>query len=536
MGCNESAVGRGSTAFIPVAALLGSGSGDRRRPGPTTTVVDEIPRDPASADVGEFENDVQLLPLGDGYFCLNHSLRHAQLYGNQILAQAYSSVQAGRAPSAELHSTLIEQGFLAVPGQDRNARRHELADAEARRVRSQVDFTLLRILLTDFCNLKCDYCKVVQNVDSPQKAPTGTERLTEVVSYFLTNSTADHPKIIHCTGGEPMLHWTELQHLLQERQRLSRPDENCWVVIGTNATLVTEPRAQTLGRYGAKCIVSMDGPADIHDLLRPNHADRGSWEQVDRGIRLLKRHGVEVSLSIVFGAHNLSRADDIIEWMMDEYEPTGLGVNFMKPPTPEQRDYAYLIDGEDYAQTLYRIHQKWRDRGLFLELVHRKLDPFVRRSYRFHDCGAAGGTNLNLDAKGKVGPCKSFLVMDKLAIDDLDSATYSDTVLSRWRSRSPIYYTYCDGCAARGMCGNGCAYDAYVNHGDEMAIDERSCAYTKRFNELMIADLFELSGGRQRADREGWFPVTQRERNLVMGSVAARPNSLSYSIGHHSSN
>ncbi|MEV0544327.1 MULTISPECIES: radical SAM/SPASM domain-containing protein [Nocardia] len=500
-----------------------------------TQVLGAIPRDLADRDVGELENDVQLISLQDGNYCLNHALRQRQVYGGSKLRDAVNGLRSGLTlRDNRLRSVLLAEGFLVEAGNDKNAFRAELAERESARVDGDVDFTLLRVLLTDFCNLKCDYCKVVQNVAAPQKAPTGLERLTEVVEYFFANSTAERPKIIHCTGGEPTLHWSEVEHLLNEKHRLSRPGENCWVVIGTNATLITSARAKLLADHNVKCIVSMDGTEEVHDLLRPNHANRGSWKQVDRGIRLLKDAGVEVSISAVFGKHNLPIAEQIIEYFMEQYAPTGMGVNFMKPPTPEQRDYAYLIEGEDYAETLYRIHQTWRDRGLFLELVHRKLDPFVSRQYRFHDCGAAGGANINLDAKGKVGPCKSFLVMDRLAIDDLDGSDYSENVLSKWRKRSPIYYDHCDGCAARGMCGNGCAYDAYVNHGDEMAIDDRSCRYTKRFNELMIQDLFELAGGAARAERETWFVVTDAERRRVMGNVGAIPNSLSYSIGHHS--
>ncbi len=525
----------GGGTFVPLSALTIGPPQAGKIPALTTRVLGTVPRDECVHPMGEFENDVQLIELDGGYFCLNHALRQQQIYGDARLRDEASRVLQGLPPlNEELRQVMEAQGFLASTGADKNAYRAELAERESQRVESDVDFSLLRILLTDFCNLKCDYCKVVQNVATPQKAPTGLDRLTEVIEYFFSSSTAEKPKIIHCTGGEPTLHWPEIVHLLSEKRRLSRPGENCWVVIGTNATLITPARAKLLAENNAKCIVSMDGTEEVHDLLRPNHANRGSWKQVDRGIRMLKDAGVEVSISAVFGKHNLPMADEIIEFFMDSYAPTGMGVNFMKPPTPEQRDYAYLIEGEDYAETLYRIHQTWRDRGLFLELVHRKLDPFVSREYRFHDCGAAGGANINLDAKGKVGPCKSFLVMDKLVIEDLDGSDYSDNVLSKWRMRSPIYYDHCDGCAARGMCGNGCAYDAFVNHGDEMAIDERSCEYTKRFNDLMLRDLFDLAGGAERADSEGWFGIRDEERRIVMGAVAAVPNSLSYSIGHHS--
>ncbi|MFC8275455.1 radical SAM protein [Streptomyces sp. NPDC057271] len=532
-GCSEScgatSDARPGTVFIPQGSLrVGPPEA-----APLTRLLVEIPADPATSERGELENDVQLVDLGDGAYCLTHALRHRQIFGGEDLRGTVDALAADGAVDDSVFALMKAEGFVSGRGEDKNAVRASLAAQEAERVARDPDFSLLRVLLTDFCNLKCDYCKVVQNVEAPQKAPTGTARLTEVVEYFFANSRPDRPKIIHCTGGEPTLHWPELEHLLEERRRLARPDENCWVVVGTNATLITADRARTLARHGAKCIVSMDGPAEIHDLLRPNHADRGSWAQVDRGIRILREHGVEVSISAVFGSHNLPRADEIIEWFMAEYQPTGLGVNFMKPPTPEQQGYPYLIDGVDYAQTLYDIHRKWRDQGLFLELVHRKLEPFVKGHYRFHDCGAAAGANLNLDAKGKVGPCKSFLVMDRLALSELDGTAYSDSVLSRWRMRSPIYYTHCDGCSARGMCGNGCAYDAYVAHGDEMSIDRRSCEYTKRFNELMLRDLFELSGGSERVEREGAYAVTQQERDLVMGAVAAVPGTLSYSIGHH---
>ena len=50
----------------------------------------------------------------------------------------------------------------------------------------------------------------------------------------------------------------------------------------------------------------------------------------------------------------------------------------------------------------------------------------------------------------------------------------------------------------------------------------------------MLRDLFDLAGGGERANREGWFGISDAERRLVMGAVAAVPNSLSYSIGHHS--
>jgi radical SAM protein with 4Fe4S-binding SPASM domain len=276
----------------------------------------------------------------------------------------------------------------------------------------------------------------------------------------------------------------------------------------------------------------MDGPEEIHDTLRRNWAGRGSWKDVDRGILKLKQAGAEVSLSMVLGKHSIDRAKETIQWFLDRYQPTGMGVNFMKPPTPQQKNYDQLIDEGYYSEIMYDIHRQFRDRGLFLELVFRKLQPFVEQRYRYHDCGAAGGTNLNIDAKGNIGPCKSFLIMKRLALGTLSAAEYSSQVIAQWRKRSPVYYHYCDNCNARGMCGNGCAYDAHVNSGNEMAVDSRSCRYTKGFHQLFIKDLYELTYPEKIGQESDWKYVSRDIRERLLGDVRARPHTLSYSIGH----
>jgi uncharacterized protein len=495
--------------------------------------ADELPRSAVAGDRPSPESNTQLIRVGDEAWCLNHALRQEQVYGGAIIKDAYESLRVGQMPrDRELAQMLVEKGFAVAPGGVPDEFHRQLMIQEDAKQDVTPSFTLLRILLTDVCNLSCSYCKVIPNVLAPQAAPTEENRLSEVIEFFFTHSRVDQPKIIHITGGEPTLFFHQIEYIVATAEQVARPGENFWFVIGTNATLIREQHAAFLAEHDVKCIVSMDGPEEIHDALRKNHGGRGSWRMVDAGVRRLKKAGAEVSLSMVLGQHNLDRADQIIGWFLDEYQPTGLGVNFMKPPTPEQKDYDQLIDPDRYADRMYGIHRAFRDRGLFLELVYRKLQPFVEQRYRFHDCGAAGGTNLNVDAKGNVGPCKSFLVMDRLAMRSLDIDAYRSAVVSEWRKRSPIYYSHCEGCTARGMCGNGCAYDAMIHSGDEMAIDTRSCQYTQRFNRLFIEDLFEQVRPAGDIPAGWWHLPTKEERELLLGEVSARPRTLSYSIGH----
>lgn len=486
----------------------------------------------------QLETEVQLIEMKPGFYCLNHALRLEQLYGGSILSEAYNHLRSGDFHKIDnrLLQTLDSKGFIVPPGKAPDREHKRLMAIEDEKEVSDPSFTLLRILLTDICNLSCSYCKVIPNINNPMKTPTAMNRLAEVIQFFFTYSDREKPKIIHITGGEPTLFFDSVRSIIEMKEKYERQNENVWFVIGTNATRIDEEKAKYLAEKDVKCIVSMDGPKDIHDLLRTNWSGRGSWDDVDRGIRLLKDAGAEVSISMVIGRHTINDAHSIIDWFLEEYQPTGLGVNFMKPPTPGQKGYQYLIDPDLYADTMYAIHKSFRDRGLFLELVYRKLQPFVDQRYRYHDCGAAGGSNLNVDAKGNIGPCKSFLVMDKLALRDISAKAYQDTIVSKWRKRSPIYYEECNSCPARGMCGNGCAYDASIHTGDEMAIDVRSCEYTKRFNHLFLEDLFEqVLPNENGIGPTWWYSPTQEERQKLLGDVRARPKTLAYSIGHQTS-
>ncbi len=481
-----------------------------------------------------FEGDVSLDHLGDSVYCLSHATRHEQIFGGPILKEAFQGVNQGllsSLPSGLLHD-LSAKHFLMRAGESKGLHQERLEELVRGAALRRPSFKLLRLLLTDRCNLACSYCKVIPNVHAPRHQPLSEQRLREILEFFFANSEEFMPKIVQITGGEPLLHLKTIEQVVQSVRALSRPSENIWIVLATNGTLVTPTVATYLARYNIKCIVSLDGPAAVNDLLRRNLRHQGTFEAVDRGIKLLKTAGVEVSISSVLGRHNIDEVDQIVEFLLERYHPTGLGVNFMKPPTPGERDFEYLVDPVLYAAKIYGAHKRFREQGLFLELVYRKVAPFVEQQCRLHDCGAAAGTNLNVDSRGMIGPCKSFLVMGRLALSGLDTEEYREKVVTEWCRRSPICREECAGCPARGICGNGCAYEAFINSGDSKAVDPKNCAYSKTFHALMLEDLSEIMRRTGSLDGRHYAIAAPEHRRQLLGEVIARPNTLSYSIGH----
>lgn len=393
-------------------------------------------------------------------------------------------------------------------------------------------YQLLRILLTDVCNLKCSYCKVMSNIVDITKHATSPENLERVIKIFFEGSDVSTPKIIHISGGEPLIAWDRIKQITSLIELYKRVNERYFIVIGTNAVLINDERATFLAKHKIKVIVSMDGQQNIHDILRRGHAGNGSFQRVDAGINLLNQHEVELGLSMVVGKHNVNRLIPEIAYMTEKYHPVSLGINYMKPPTRNQIDFPYLIQPKEYVDAVYEAFRVFRDTGLFFELLYRKIYPFVMKKFRYHDCGAAMGTTINIDAKGNIGPCKTFLILNTLA-SDINSASNCLTklpIFDALRKRSPVYINECHECSKIGICGNACAYEAWVESGNIMNRDMRACEYTQLFFQKFVDDLAKIA--KAASGDNPFYEPTKEDRLKLLGKMIVNEDTLSSSIGH----
>jgi radical SAM protein with 4Fe4S-binding SPASM domain len=137
-----------------------------------------------------------------------------------------------------------------------------------------------------------------------------------------------------------------------------------------------------------------------------------------------------------------------------------------------------------------------------------------------------------MDAKGNVGPCKSFLVLNTLTqiITEPQSCSTKLPVLNSLQKRSPVYIDECQKCSAIGTCGNACAYEAWVQSGDMMSRDMRACNYTQLFFQKFIDDLAEIV--KAEVENSSFYEPTKSDRLKLLGKIVVNEDTLSSSIGH----
>jgi len=163
------------------------------------------------------------------------------------------------------------------------------------------------------CNLNCPYCYVYNKGDStwkirpPLMSDGVFQKILTRIRNHCRNTCQNYANIIF-HGGEPCLIGVEQFDAWCDRAaEFLKDTARADFSIQTNGTLIDDAWVEVFRKHRVKIGISMDGPAEIHDANRPDHAGRGSYAQVENGIRLLaaKRVPYGILCVIPFGVDPL---------------------------------------------------------------------------------------------------------------------------------------------------------------------------------------------------------------------------------------
>ena len=116
---------------------------------------------------------------------------------------------------------------------------------------------LFGLVITDKCNLDCFYC---ESKNSGRYHFTYEQAIDAIRHAYYRGNRA-----IYFTGGEPMI-WEDQGHQLEELITFARKIGFFEVFINTNGTV-------PLTIKQCSYMVTIDGPKDIHNQIRPNTYD-----------------------------------------------------------------------------------------------------------------------------------------------------------------------------------------------------------------------------------------------------------------------
>jgi len=317
------------------------------------------------------------------------------------------------------------------------------------------------------CNLNCSYCYylVKQNLYPEISHFLMADDVLE--EYIVQHINATTETIINFSwhGGEPLLAGIDFYRKVLKFQAVHRPAGKTIINgIQTNATLINDEWSRFFAENQFIIGVSIDGPAEFHNIHRISRDGSATWDKVMRGLELLKEQHIGVEALCVVNSENVKRPLVIYNFFRQ------LGVKYITfLPLVEADNHQsggvskISVPSEEFGHFLSKIFDEWVENDIgnikiqiFEEAARTAFNQEHTLCIFKINCGGVPVVEHN----GDFYSCDHFADPDHLLgnirnnslIYFLDSERQKNFGLAKSISL-PVY---CIKCEVRSMCNGEC--------------------------------------------------------------------------------
>jgi len=339
------------------------------------------------------------------------------------------------------------------------------------------------------CNLSCSYCYTSGLKECAVRNRMQPEILKAVIDFFCRDQ--DHTEFIW-HGGEPLLAELDFYRKVVEYQRVwKQRGKKITNFIQTNATLITPEWVRFFVENDFLIGVSLDGPKEFHDQVRHYPSGKGSYDDVMRGIDLLRQarifNGIICGMSIT----NHRFPKEIFNFFIEK-DIKKLKFARVKSIGHCNDVLPLVISPRQYADFLIAIFDLWL--GLDdLEIEIRDIQSVVNLIIggNKRECIYMGQCDqfVTIYADGSIYGCDSFPKTDALHFGnvlDESTAVRSNLHLQIFRELLEKRKEHCRTCDWYFICKGGCAKDCYEQFDSVEPLSE-VCENLKRYFKYISA-------------------------------------------------
>lgn len=314
----------------------------------------------------------------------------------------------------------------------------------------------LSINVAQVCNLKCGYCAAGGDGTYGSAVPKlDLSKIEKQLEWIARKIPAGETLSIHFLGGEPLLYPKVIRHIA-DYIRAFAADRRFRIQfsITTNGTLINSISAKLLADLNCGVTVSLDGPAEVNDKMRPAKGlQNSSTTMTVAGLQQLQKvrdRLAYLKINSVFGAHYTGVLATYNYLQSLNLEIDGYNFNYANNSSNEQVTRKYLTEMTEVAGQAFKS-------GGLTELARftqfRSILGRLESKTRVESYCGAGKNLLQIDTKHELYPCNWFM-------GDTTESVGVDTSLNleKWNkySKSLVELNNCQSCWARHLCGGGC--------------------------------------------------------------------------------
>jgi uncharacterized protein len=354
----------------------------------------------------------------------------------------------------------------------------------------------LSLAVAQKCNLGCTYCYAQQGAFGGQAKNMPLAIANRAVDLLLSEAGDGGKATLAFLGGEPLVNRPVVRAVTRRAAELAwRRGIALSFSITTNGTLLNEADAAFFETYGFAVTISLDGPRETHDRLRPYKSGAGSFDRILRNLRPLLAHQrrMQVSARVTVTPDNLDLCRILDDFISLGFHSVGFSPMLSSPGGHgelQTGDLVRMLEGMVDCGRAFERRLVAGERYPFDNMVNA-MREIHRGSHRPYPCGAGAGY-FGVSADGELAACHRFVgdiegAMGTLAGVDRDRQT-------RWLAERHVHrQAPCTECWARYLCGGGC-------HHETIRRGRPACDYIRGWLHYCLAAYLRLS--QQRPD---WF-------------------------------
>jgi uncharacterized protein len=356
------------------------------------------------------------------------------------------------------------------------------------------------------CNLKCTYCFYLEKKElfNPGTTLMSDRVLAAYTEKYIRSQKAQTVEFTW-QGGEPTLARLDFFRKAVEYQMKFQGSKQIKNSLQTNGTLITEQWCRFLAKHNFLVGLSLDGPADFHDIYRRNTGGKATFQQVERTLRLFQKHKLEFNVLTTVNDMNSRKPGQIYDYYLrtgiqfvqfipivertagEQSSALGLSLASPEDSQPESQVTDWSVDPEQYAEFLITIFDRWvrNDIGrIYIMNFEWALSAAIHgvsgTCHHAQRCGTAGVMEHN----GDIYSCDHFVYpsyrLGNIIDDDLSLLFNSRSQLAFGDEKQDGLTDECRNCEVLNLCYGGCPKHRFVSGQNYLC-----SAYKRFFNHIL---------------------------------------------------
>jgi uncharacterized protein len=311
------------------------------------------------------------------------------------------------------------------------------------------------------CNLRCGYCYADFGRYGGDFGVMTEEMALEHCRRFFDQ--LGDSKNLHVTffGGEPLMNLPVVFAAHRYvKERAAKEGRRIAYGLTTNGTLLTDALVEFFAAEGFTITISMDGPPDVHDRLRPLQEGGGSYERIMERVRAT---GIKAIARVTLTRRSTGVARIVRHLVQAGFREVGVS------PVATGSDKFDLSDADlvkvlEGMRVLCDDFVEWAKQGKVFPYsnVRALLEQIASGDPRAVPCGA--GTKLvAADNKGDLYACHRLVGEAAFKIGDVKNGIDGPARFALVTDMHPRGRAPCNECWARYLCGGGCHHIAWLH-------------------------------------------------------------------------